>query len=123
MACNCTSVWPAAPGGLGAGVASIGPGGIPYQVREFEPAFYTPHRVYTLQAYSPATVAAISPVFTGGLPPSQPCSTCCNKAYSPLPPNAVQAWASAVGCGGTCVTSAATAAGYGGCAQCTRKGF
>ncbi len=124
------------------------------QVQAFEPAFWTPQPVFSVIPYSPATIAAVSPVFVGNdaaratvlsepisrvggggallaetaavgavneerrllpatptgrarvadasirasmLPPPFPFRAnecgCCSAAYSPLPPNGVQAWA------------------------------
>ena len=57
-----------------------------------------------------AAAAAVGAAATGvelvtpGLPVGPRCAGCCGRAYSPLPPNAVQAWGSVLGCGGTCAT-------------------
>ena len=125
MTCPCSGAGPAArvvwgpegpyPGGAGA-----------YQVRPFEPAFMTASPVYGVTPYTPALLAAVSPTFVGpatavlaadataaatdvrlvtpGVPVGPRCAGCCGKSYSPLPPNAVQAWGSVLGCGGTCAT-------------------
>lgn len=120
------------------------------QVQAFEPAFWTPQPVFSVIPYSPATIAAVSPVFVGNdaaratvlsepisrvggggallaeapvvreerkLLPATPTGKavvadasiqaslappfpfranecgCCRAAFSPLPPNGVQAWA------------------------------
>ena len=131
MACPCNGSWPSpqllwGPGG------ALPPGAAAFQVRPFEPAFMTPGPVFAAMPYSPAVVAAVSPPFVGpatavvpgvgaaaaavgaaatgvelvtpGLPVGPRCAGCCGRAYSPLPPNAVQAWGSVLGCGGTCAT-------------------
>lgn len=114
--------------------------GSPYVIRRFEPAFMTPMPTFAVLPFSPATIAAVSPVMYGPADaavieaasrgaatvrqaealgsgagaaaataaatiatiPGAPCGSCCNRSYSPLPPNAVQAWGSNVGCGGSC---------------------
>jgi hypothetical protein len=132
MACPCNNgSWPSPQvvwGPSGAGV--LPPGAGAYQVRPFEPAFMTPGPVFAAMPYSPAVVAAVSPTFVGpatavvpgvggpgvpasatgvelvtpGVPVGPRCAGCCGRSYSPLPPNAVQAWGSVLGCGGTCAT-------------------
>jgi hypothetical protein len=124
-----------------------------YVVRPFEPAFMSAP-TFAVLPYSPATIAAVTPVYAPGNaamtpvhapqdPPAEvelvnpalrstlgtrpvaspaetvvpgawpgnipgvgfgfaPCGGCCGKAYSPLPPNAVQAFGPTLGCGGGC---------------------
>jgi hypothetical protein len=83
-------------------------GTTPWQIRPFEPAFATAGTVYAMTPYSPALVAAVSPVLQGPVSEvatlTPRCSSCCGTSYSPLPPNAVQAWRSVLGCGGTCAS-------------------
>ena len=124
MACPCSGPWPPAPLIWG----TEGPlqvGSTPWQVRPFEPAFATAGTVYAMTPYSPALVAAVSPVMQGPVSrvadvapmaaaaaavatvaslDGPRCGACCGKSYSPLPPNAVQAWQSVLGCGGRCTT-------------------
>jgi hypothetical protein len=72
-------------------------------------------------AVGAAATVGPSPWAAGGFYPGAAaavggCGTCCGKAYSPLPPNAVQAWASVMGCGGMCGLN------VGGCgAGCQRR--
>lgn len=129
MTCPCSGSWPAARFVYGP-EGPWGQGTLPYQVRPFEPAYMTASNVYTVSPYAPALVAAVSPTFMGpatavvpgvaadavaagdvrlvtpGVPAAlgPRCAGCCGTSYSPLPPNAVQAWGSVLGCGGTCAT-------------------
>lgn len=91
---------------LGADAAAL-PGTVNYQVRPFEPAFISGKQMVSAIPYSPALIAAVSPVYGAGPAAGAvdvvATSKCCGAAYSPLPPSAVQAWGGVIGCGGQCL--------------------